>query len=112
MEGHTCWPSITGAVFNLHRGIPISREHNTQAEPRPGASSGGEPVFSGMDPKHFKGDHTYVHVSRKGYWQINTRDLLTDGHSTGFYAKGCAATVDSRTSLLADPTAIVAQKFN
>ncbi|KAF0923154.1 hypothetical protein E2562_003368 [Oryza meyeriana var. granulata] len=75
----------------------------------PDASSGGELIFGGMDPKHYKGDHTYVPVSRKGYWQFNMGDLLIDGHSTGFCAKGCAAIVDSGTSLLAGPTAIVAQ---
>ncbi|VAH02010.1 unnamed protein product [Triticum turgidum subsp. durum] len=73
------------------------------------ALSGGELVFGGMDPDHYKGNHTYVPVSRKGYWQFNMGDLLIDGHSTGFCAKGCAAIVDSGTSLLAGPTAIVAQ---
>ncbi|MDK0764165.1 pepsin-like aspartyl protease, partial [Clostridium perfringens] len=66
-------------------------------------------MFGGMDPKHYNGDHTYVPVTRKGYWQFNMGDLLIDGQSTGFCAKGCAAIVDSGTSLLAGPTAIVAQ---
>ena len=77
----------------------------------PDASSGGELVFGGMDPKHYKGDHTYVPVSRKGYWQFNMGDLLIDGHSTGFYAKGCAAIVDSGTSLLAGPTVCIINIF-
>ncbi|XP_047096298.1 aspartic proteinase-like [Lolium rigidum] len=73
------------------------------------APSGGELVFGGMDPNHYKGNHTYVPVSSKGYWQFNMGDLLIDGHSTGFCANGCAAIVDSGTSLLAGPTAIITQ---
>ncbi|XP_047330221.1 aspartic proteinase A3-like [Impatiens glandulifera] len=30
---------------------------------------GGELVFGGIDPKHHKGNHTYVPVTRKGYWE-------------------------------------------
>ena len=69
--------------------------------------SGGELVFGGVDPDHFKGNHTYVPVSSKGYWQFNMGDLLIDGQSTGFCAKGCAAIVDSGTSLLAGPTVCI-----
>lgn len=75
----------------------------------PDASAGGELVFGGVDPKHYKGDHTYVPVTRKGYWQFDMGDLIIGGHSTGFCAGGCAAIVDSGTSLLAGPTTIVAQ---
>lgn len=32
---------------------------------------GGELVFGGVDPNHFKGEHTYVPVSQKGYWQVS-----------------------------------------
>ncbi|KAF7096956.1 hypothetical protein CFC21_098836 [Triticum aestivum] len=75
----------------------------------PDASVGGELVFGGVDKKHYKGKHTYVPVTRKGYWQFDMGDLLIGGESTGFCAGGCAAIVDSGTSLLAGPTTIVAQ---
>lgn len=31
---------------------------------------GGELVLGGVDPDHFKGQHTYTPVTRKGYWQV------------------------------------------
>ena len=37
------------------------------------AEEGGELVFGGVDPKHFKGNHTYVPVTEKGYWQVCTQ---------------------------------------
>lgn len=31
---------------------------------------GGELVFGGVDPDHYKGEHTFVPVTQKGYWQV------------------------------------------
>ena len=31
---------------------------------------GGAIVFGGVDPDHYKGEHTWVPVSQKGYWQV------------------------------------------
>ncbi|KAM7481863.1 hypothetical protein LguiB_006446 [Lonicera macranthoides] len=73
------------------------------------AEEGGELVFGGVDPNHFKGKHTYVPVTQKGYWQFDMGDFLIGNQSTGFCAEGCAAIVDSGTSLLAGPTTIVTQ---
>lgn len=44
----------------------------------PTSPVGGEIVFGGYDWKHFTGDHTYVPISQKGYWQVyyNRRNLL------------------------------------
>ncbi|GAB2274909.1 AP4A phosphorylase [Dionaea muscipula] len=70
---------------------------------------GGEIVFGGVDPSHFKGEHTYVPVTQKGYWQFAMDDVLIGTESTGYCAGGCSAIADSGTSLLAGPTTIVAQ---
>ncbi|EPS66177.1 hypothetical protein M569_08599, partial [Genlisea aurea] len=68
---------------------------------------GGELVFGGVDPKHYKGKHTYVPVSRKGYWQFDMGDVLIDGETSGYCSGGCSAIADSGTSLLAGPTTVV-----
>ncbi|OWM62872.1 hypothetical protein CDL15_Pgr020166 [Punica granatum] len=78
----------------------------------PNAKEGGEIVFGGVDPKHYIGKHVYVPVTKKGYWQFKMGDILIGGQSTGVCENGCAAIVDSGTSLLAGPTAIVAEINN
>ncbi|KAJ6338771.1 hypothetical protein OIU76_008262, partial [Salix suchowensis] len=65
---------------------------------------GGEIVFGGVDPNHYKGEHTYVPVTQKGYWQFDMGDLLIGTETTGLCASGCKAIADSGTSLLAGPT--------
>ncbi|GAV91757.1 Asp domain-containing protein/SapB_2 domain-containing protein/SapB_1 domain-containing protein [Cephalotus follicularis] len=75
----------------------------------PEAREGGEIVFGGVDEKHYKGEHTYVPVTKKGYWQFNMGDILIGNLSSGVCADGCAAIVDSGTSLLAGPTPIVTE---
>uniref|UniRef100_A0A3Q7F5Y3 Aspartic proteinase n=1 Tax=Solanum lycopersicum TaxID=4081 RepID=A0A3Q7F5Y3_SOLLC len=95
---------------------------------------GGEIVFGGVDPKHFRGKHTYVPVTQKGYWQVgylyilgklllrlfataflfleynwqfDMGDVLIDGQATGYCDGGCSAIADSGTSLLAGPTTVI-----
>ncbi|KAG6511228.1 aspartic proteinase oryzasin-1-like [Zingiber officinale] len=70
---------------------------------------GGELVFGGVDPNHYNGNHTYVPVTKKGYWQFEMGDVLVDGESTGFCAGGCAAIADSGTSLITGPTTVIAE---
>ncbi|XP_039029453.1 aspartic proteinase-like isoform X2 [Hibiscus syriacus] len=75
----------------------------------PSATYGGEIVFGGVDPTHYKGKHTYVPITHKGYWQFEMGDFLIGNHSTGVCVGRCAAIVDSGTSLLAGPTAVVTE---
>ncbi|GFQ01139.1 aspartic proteinase [Phtheirospermum japonicum] len=69
---------------------------------------GGEIVFGGVDPKHHKGQHTYVPVTQKGYWQFDMGDVLIGGKKSGFCKGGCSAIADSGTSLIAGPSSVVA----
>ncbi|PSS10378.1 Aspartic proteinase [Actinidia chinensis var. chinensis] len=73
----------------------------------PEGEEGGEIVFGGVDPKHYKGKHTYVPVTQKGYWQFNMGDVLIGGKPTGYCGAGCSAIADSGTSLLAGPMTVV-----
>ena len=73
-----------------------------------GDGEGGEIVLGGVDPAHFVGEHTWLNVTREGYWQIAMDDVKLGGVSVGQCGrKGCAAIVDTGTSLLAGPTKVV-----
>lgn len=76
------------------------------------AGAGGELVFGGVDPAHYVGTHTWLPVTREGYWQFKMDDMTVGGASAGGCgAKGCAAIADTGTSLLAGPTEAV-KKIN
>ncbi|CAL9179193.1 unnamed protein product [Musa hybrid cultivar] len=71
---------------------------------------GGEIVLGGTDREHYKGEHVYVPITKKGYWQFDMEDVLVGGQTTGrFCSGGCAAIVDSGTSLIAGPTTVIAE---
>ncbi|XP_047330224.1 aspartic proteinase A1-like [Impatiens glandulifera] len=68
---------------------------------------GGELVFGEIDPRHYKGNHTYVPVTHKGFWQFDMGDIFLKGQPIGVCRFGCSAIVDSGTSLLTGPPAVI-----
>jgi phytepsin len=80
----------------------LNRDEDSDSGP------GGELVLGGIDPEHHIGPHTWLNVTREGYWQIAMDDVLLGDASSGHCGtKGCAAIVDTGTSLLAGPTAFI-----
>ncbi|XP_028073076.1 aspartic proteinase A2-like isoform X5 [Camellia sinensis] len=75
----------------------------------PNSKIGGEIVFGGVDWRHFRGDHTFAPIAQNGYWQIEVGDIIIASNSTGLCKDGCAAIVDSGSSFIAGPTAIITQ---
>ncbi|XP_010511323.1 PREDICTED: aspartic proteinase-like [Camelina sativa] len=97
------WYNMMGQGLVREKVFSFWLNRDTEAE------IGGEIVFGGVDPAHFKGNHTYVPVTRKGFWQFNMGDIFVSNNSTGFCEQGCAAIMYSGTSLIAGPTTVIAQ---
>jgi phytepsin len=79
---------------------------------------GGELVFGGVDEKHFVGEHVWVDLTKKGYWQFDLDDVKV-GEFSFIDDKNDKTTVsfssstkhqaiaDTGTSLLAGPSAVI-----
>ena len=85
-----------------------------------GVVDGGELVFGGVDEKHFVGEHVWVDLTKKGYWQFNLDDVKVgdfsfiddDGDNNkneGMVSSSSKhqAIADTGTSLLAGPSATI-----
>ncbi|XP_059636682.1 aspartic proteinase A2-like isoform X2 [Cornus florida] len=102
--------NVTPVWYNMvQQGLVSRKLFSFWLNRDPKSKVGGEIVFGGIDWRHFRGDHTYVPLTRNGYWQIEVGDILIEDNSTGLCLGGCAAIVDSGTSFIAGPTTIVTQ---
>jgi len=70
------------------------------------AGKGGELLLGGADPSRYTGAFTYVTVTSDTYWEFNM-DSLSIGGKT--FCTNCKTIADTGTSLLAGPTAAVAE---
>ncbi|KAI8475426.1 MAG: aspartic peptidase domain-containing protein [Monoraphidium minutum] len=74
----------------------------------PASKDGGELVLGGVDPAHFTGEHTWVPVTRRAYWQFDMDALAVEGAGDlPACDGGCPAIADTGTSLMAGPTSEV-----
>ncbi|XP_065291012.1 lysosomal aspartic protease-like [Dermacentor albipictus] len=70
--------------------------------------SGGEVLFGGVDKAHYKGDVTYLPVTKKGYWQFRMDGIKISGRTT-FCKRGCQAIADTGTSAIVGPSDDIAK---
>ncbi|XP_004619817.2 napsin-A [Sorex araneus] len=69
----------------------------------PKAADGGELVLGGSDPSHYIPPLTFLPVTIPAYWQVHMERVML-GIGLTVCAKGCAAILDTGTSLITGPT--------
>ncbi|XP_040833969.1 napsin-A [Ochotona curzoniae] len=69
----------------------------------PEGPEGGELVLGGSDPAHYIPPLTFLPVTVPAYWQVHMQRMEV-GRGLTLCAQGCAAILDTGTSLIAGPT--------
>ncbi|KAI7905562.1 endopeptidase [Cokeromyces recurvatus] len=69
-----------------------------------GEEEGGELVFGGVNPDHYKGNITWAPIRRKGYWEIELENIKFGDEYIDLDPVGAA--IDTGSSLLIAPTTI------
>ncbi|XP_065514218.1 cathepsin D-like [Caloenas nicobarica] len=104
-------------VFDNMMALGLFRDNVFSFHLRSGAAAGdgGELLLGGIDPQHFRGPLRYIDVTRASYWQLHM-DRVSVGSSGSLGCRaptlcrgGCAAIVDTGTSLVTGPSADVAE---
>ncbi|XP_028846772.1 gastricsin-like [Denticeps clupeoides] len=67
------------------------------------SNQGSQVVFGGTDPSQYQGDISWVPVEKGSHWQLVFEGFEVNHKSTGWCSKGCAAIVDTGTSMLEAP---------
>ena len=102
---------VPSNVFSFWLNRKATKASDDAASDDDSDSVGGELVLGGVDPAHFTGAHTWLPVTREGYWQVALDDVTLDGAPVPGACPPdgapCAAIVDTGTSLLAGPSDVV-----
>ncbi|CAG9863992.1 unnamed protein product [Phyllotreta striolata] len=93
-------PTVFGNLFAQH--TDLTPAFSFYLDRNPDGQTGGELTIGGADPQYYKGEFTYIPVTRQAYWQVQM-DKINIG-SSAFCADSCDAIVDTGTSLLVGPS--------
>ncbi len=66
-------------------------------------SSGGEIIFGGSDPAHYRGNFTYVPIDKSGYWKFVMDEISIGQQNINYCDDNCQAIADTGTTSIIGP---------